>query len=66
MGKFDRHQSRNLDTQIFKIHLFLGMSVFALLPFTRLVHIWSLPIGYLGRAYQITRTKRPLVTRRAQ
>lgn len=43
---------------IFKVHLFFGMTVFLLFPFTRLVHIWSVPVGYLGRAYQIVRHKR--------
>lgn len=43
---------------VYKLHIFVGMSVFLFLPFTRLVHIWSAPIGYLGRAYQIVRTKR--------
>ena len=52
----------NVDT-IFKIHLFFGMTVFLLFPFTRLVHILSVPLGYLGRAYQIVRAKRPALTR---
>lgn len=44
---------------IFKCHLVLGMSIFLVFPFTRLVHIWSAPIWYLGRrGYQIVRTKR--------
>jgi len=43
---------------VYKLHIFVGMSVFLFFPFTRLVHIWSAPIGYLGRAYQIVRTKR--------
>jgi nitrate reductase gamma subunit len=43
---------------IFKTHIFFGMTVFLVFPFTRLVHIWSAPFGYLGRAYQIVRTKR--------
>ncbi|MCK9532664.1 MAG: respiratory nitrate reductase subunit gamma [Gammaproteobacteria bacterium] len=43
---------------LFKVHLFFGMTVFLLFPFTRLVHIWSVPLGYLGRAYQIVRHKR--------
>lgn len=43
---------------VYKLHIFVGMSVFLFLPFTRLVHIWSAPIGYLGRAYQIVRTKK--------
>lgn len=43
---------------IFKIHLFFGMSVVLIFPFTRLVHVLTVPIGYLGRSYQIVRTKR--------
>lgn len=43
---------------IYKLHVFLGMSVFLFFPFTRLVHVWSAPFGYLGRAYQIVRSKR--------
>jgi nitrate reductase gamma subunit len=44
---------------VFKIHLVLGMTLFLVFPFTRLVHIWSAPIWYLGRrGYQIVRTKR--------
>ncbi|MDP2253471.1 MAG: respiratory nitrate reductase subunit gamma [Thiobacillus sp.] len=38
--------------------MFFGLSLFLLFPFTRLVHIWSFPIGYLTRSYQIVRTKR--------
>ncbi|HEX8978831.1 MAG TPA: respiratory nitrate reductase subunit gamma [Parasulfuritortus sp.] len=48
---------KGLDT-VFKIHIFLGLSVFLFFPFTRLVHIWSAPVGYLFRAYQIVRAKR--------
>jgi nitrate reductase gamma subunit len=42
---------------IYKAHLFFGLSVFLLFPFTRLVHVWSIPLGYLARPYQIVRTK---------
>ena len=45
---------------IFKLHLFLGMTIFLVFPFTRLVHIWSAPIWYLGRrGYQVVRSNRP-------
>jgi nitrate reductase gamma subunit len=45
---------------IFKIHLFLGMTIFLVFPFTRLVHIWSAPVWYLGRrGYQIVCAARP-------
>ncbi len=43
---------------IYKLHIFFGMTVFLVFPFTRLVHVWSVPVGYLGRAYQIVRVKR--------
>jgi nitrate reductase gamma subunit len=45
---------------IFKFHLFLGMTIFLVFPFTRLVHVWSAPVWYLGRrGYQVVRTSRP-------
>jgi len=47
----------NVD-MIFKIHMFFGMTVVLLFPFTRLVHVLSVPLGYLSRSYQIVRTKR--------
>lgn len=50
---------RNVDT-VYKVHVFFGMSVFLFFPFTRLVHVWSAPIPYLFRAYQVVRTKRRL------
>jgi nitrate reductase gamma subunit len=44
---------------IFKLHLFLGMTIFLVFPFTRLVHVWSAPVWYLGRrGYQIVRTRK--------
>ena len=43
---------------VFKLHLFAGMTVFLIFPFTRLVHIWSAPFGYLARSYQIVRSNR--------
>ena len=49
---------------IFKLHLFLGMTIFLVFPFTRLVHVWSAPIWYLGRkGFQIVRTTRGIVGR---
>ncbi|MBT8069413.1 MAG: respiratory nitrate reductase subunit gamma [Gammaproteobacteria bacterium] len=43
---------------IFKIHLVLGLTIFLIFPFTRLVHIWSVPIQYLTRSgYQIVRKR---------
>ena len=42
---------------IYKLHVFLGMTLFVLFPFTRLVHIVSAPVWYLGRRYQIVRQR---------
>ncbi|SDU39393.1 nitrate reductase gamma subunit [Pseudomonas pohangensis] len=42
---------------VYKLHVFLGVTLFVLFPFTRLVHIVSAPIWYLGRRYQIVRQK---------
>lgn len=44
---------------LFKLHIFLGLTIFLVFPFTRLVHVWSAPIWYLGRrGYQIVRSAR--------
>jgi nitrate reductase gamma subunit len=44
---------------IFKAHIFLGLTIFLLFPFTRLVHIVSAPVRFLWRpGYQIVRTRK--------
>jgi nitrate reductase gamma subunit len=52
---------------IFKMHMFLGMSVFLIFPFTRLVHVWSGfgTLGYVVRPYQLVRSRRLGTTPRA-
>jgi nitrate reductase gamma subunit len=42
---------------IFKTHIVLGLTMFLVFPFTRLVHIWSAPVWYLGRSYQLVRRR---------
>ncbi len=50
---------------IFKLHLLLGMTILLAFPFTRLVHVWSIPVWYLGRTgYQIVRSRRPATSGR--
>ncbi|ODT66440.1 MAG: respiratory nitrate reductase subunit gamma [Pelagibacterium sp. SCN 63-23] len=45
---------------VFKLHITLGLTIFVLFPFTRLVHMLSVPVRYMWRpGYQIVRTKRP-------
>jgi nitrate reductase gamma subunit len=41
----------------YKLHLVLGMTLFLVFPFSRLVHIWSAPFGYVLRSYQIVRRR---------
>ena len=52
---------------VYKIHIILGLTLFLITPFTRLVHIWSVPVWFLLRpGYQIVRSlaavKRPQVS----
>jgi len=43
---------------VFKLHITLGLTIFVLFPFSRLVHMLSAPVRYLWRpGYQIVRTK---------
>ena len=44
---------------VYKLHIILGLTLFLITPFTRLVHIWSAPLGFLIRpGYQIVRSRR--------
>jgi len=44
----------------YKVHLVLGMTIFLLFPFSRLVHVWSglASVTYLLRPYQVVRARR--------
>lgn len=43
---------------LFKLHLFIGITFFLLFPFSRLLHILSVPVYYIFRTgYQIVRKK---------
>ena len=53
----------------YQLHLTMGMTLFLLFPFSRLVHIWSVPVGYMFRNYQVVRRRdagRGLVARRGR
>ncbi|MBA4261712.1 MAG: respiratory nitrate reductase subunit gamma [Comamonadaceae bacterium] len=52
---------------IFKAHMFLGMSLFLVFPFTRLVHVWSGfgTLAYVVRPYQLVRSRRLGLTPKA-
>jgi nitrate reductase gamma subunit len=42
---------------VYKAHVLLGMTLFLIAPFTRLVHVWSTPVSYLWRPYQVVRRR---------
>ena len=44
---------------VFKLHLVIGLTIFLLFPFTRLVHIWSgfASVFYIFRPYQLMRSR---------
>ena len=44
----------------FKLHMVLGMTIFLLFPFSRLVHVWSglATVAYVFRPYQVVRARR--------
>jgi len=43
---------------IYRVHILLGFTIFLVSPFTRMVHIWSAPIWYLGRpGFQVVRSR---------
>lgn len=49
---------------VFKLHLFLGLTILLLFPFTRLVHMLSAPVRYIWRTgYQVVRKKERLPVR---
>jgi nitrate reductase gamma subunit len=42
---------------LYQIHVTLAWLLYALWPFTRLVHVWSIPFQYLGRPYILYRRR---------
>ena len=49
---------------VYQVHLFLGFTFFLVWPLSRLAHIWSAPVWYIGRPYQVVRRRKPARTRR--
>ncbi|MBX3605069.1 MAG: respiratory nitrate reductase subunit gamma [Piscinibacter sp.] len=45
---------------VFRLHMVLGMTIFLVFPFTRLVHVWSGfgTLAYVFRPYQVVRSRR--------
>ncbi|MEU5576508.1 respiratory nitrate reductase subunit gamma [Streptomyces huasconensis] len=44
---------------MYEIHAVVGMVLFALVPFTRLIHMFSAPLQYLFRPYVVYRSRDP-------
>ena len=44
---------------VYQVHVTVAWFLFAVWPFTRLVHLWSVPFGYLVRSPIVYRAKRP-------
>ncbi|WP_372611791.1 respiratory nitrate reductase subunit gamma [Halomonas sp.] len=42
---------------IYKLHILVGLTIVLVFPFTRLVHVWSVPFGYIARRYQLVRRR---------
>lgn len=42
---------------IFKAHIIVGMTIFLVFPFSRLVHMFSVPLQYITRQHQIVRRR---------
>lgn len=58
---FDQAASSYLvgSSPIFRVHIFMGLTIFLLFPFTRLVHMLSAPVRYLWRpGYQVVRSRK--------
>jgi nitrate reductase gamma subunit len=46
---------------VFQAHAVLAWLLFAVWPFSRLVHVWSLPLAYLGRSWILFRSRAPVL-----
>ncbi|MGM7448137.1 respiratory nitrate reductase subunit gamma [Idiomarina sp. ST20R2A10] len=42
---------------VFKLHVVLGMTIFLIFPFSRLVHMFSVPVQYISRQHQVVRKR---------
>ena len=62
---YDPHPSLMSSAPIaYQVHAALPWLLYAVWPFSRLVHVWSYPLQYLGRPYILYRRRHP-VPRRA-
>ena len=50
----------------YKLHIWLGLLIFFVFPFSRLVHVWSAPVGYVFRKPQVVRRRGAVAAARAK
>jgi nitrate reductase gamma subunit len=56
--RFDPHPGLMAEAPIgFQLHGLAAFALFALWPFTRLVHVFSAPLGYVTRPYIVYRSR---------
>ncbi len=56
--RFDLHPDLMAEAPLtFQLHGLVAIALFALWPFTRLVHVFSAPLGYLTRPYIVYRSR---------
>ena len=48
----------------FRLHVLIAWTLFGFWPFSRLVHVFSAPLGYLTRPYIVYRSREPRPARR--
>lgn len=61
-GLFSFHADATIMANVplwFKFHVLGAFLLFAIWPFTRLVHVFSIPLKYLGRSYVVYRRREP-------
>ena len=51
---------------VYKVHAIIAWAFWALFPFSRLVHAWSIPLQYLGRPYILYRRRYATTSNRSR
>jgi nitrate reductase gamma subunit len=55
-----RRRPATLGPVIYQVHATAAWVIWAVWPFSRLVHAWSYPLWYLWRPYIVYRSRRPV------
>ena len=51
------HEAVQGANTVYQVHAIIAWAFWALFPFSRLVHAWSIPLQYLGRPYILYRRR---------